>query len=274
MERHQKIILDISMLLIVLTLFNKQLISMMYHEIAGLILAALVLLHIAVNMKTALVMCKKFMKVSAAVKAGLVVDAFLLACFACLGASGVMISRTILTGISSSSMIFKSLHMFTAGLSVILLGVHIGLHMRHIRIPAATAVLISAAILCAGAYGVANSSEIRWLSMPFSAAAQSGGPGRMENRGEHASFSEGEQGHPQNGGSQNRQDTVQRPPKGGENRQMSLPITQRLQSVLMFAGMMLSCTVCTYWVVAVGKKKRSFAVKNVDGPYSGNFTNH
>lgn len=41
----------------------------------------------------------------------------------------------------------------------------------------------------------------------------------------------------------------------------------------MFAGMMLSCTVCTYWVVVMGKKKRPFAVKNVDGPYFGNFTN-
>ena len=94
------------MLLIALTLFNKQLVSMKYHEVAGLALVALMILHIAINTKIVTAMCKKFLKVPAAIKVGLVVDILLLVCFICLGTSGILISRTVLTEISSGNMMF------------------------------------------------------------------------------------------------------------------------------------------------------------------------
>ena len=166
--------LDILMLLVVLTLFNKQLISMKYHEVAGIVLLALMILHIAVNIRIAAAMCKKFLKVPAAIKVGLAVDILLLLCFAGLGISEVLISRTVLTGISSGNMIFKFLHMFTGGLSVILLGVHIGLHICHLHMPIIPTVIISAVILCIGAYGLTSTGEVRWLSMPFAARQYAG----------------------------------------------------------------------------------------------------
>lgn len=58
-----KMILDIIMLLITLTLFSKQFFGMMYHEVAGLVLIGAIIVHIVVNIKTALAMVKKFAKI-------------------------------------------------------------------------------------------------------------------------------------------------------------------------------------------------------------------
>lgn len=174
MKQRFKIALDVIMLLMMLTFFNKQLISMQYHEIAGLVCIALVIVHIVINLKTVTAMCKKFMKVPLAIKTGLIVDILLLLCFICIGVSGVLISRTILTGISSTNMIFKMLHMFAGGLSVILLGVHIGLHICRRPLPVPAAAIASAIILCLGIYGITSSSELRWLFMPFMTASQPG----------------------------------------------------------------------------------------------------
>ncbi|MBE5041269.1 DUF4405 domain-containing protein [Ructibacterium gallinarum] len=176
-KQNFKLALDIIMLLLSVTFFNKSLISLSYHEIAGLILIGIFVLHIVINLKAISVMCRKFVKVPAETKAGVVVDFLLILCFAWIGISGIMISKTILTGISSNHMVFKLGHMFAGGLSVVLLGVHIGLHICHRRFPAAAAVLLSAVILCGGVYGTVNSSQLRWLSIPFSAALSSGEEG-------------------------------------------------------------------------------------------------
>lgn len=61
---------------------------------------------------------------------GFVVDLLLIVCFLWIGGSGILCSHTIFTWISSQNVLFKLSHMFVGGLSVILLGIHIGLHMR------------------------------------------------------------------------------------------------------------------------------------------------
>ena len=93
MKRNFKIILDIIMLLASITLYSKQFISMNYHEIAGLVLIGLVIVHIVINIKTILAMTKKFMKVPLAIKVGLIVDILLIICFGWLGVSGIFISK-------------------------------------------------------------------------------------------------------------------------------------------------------------------------------------
>ena len=171
-----KLALDVIMLLLSVTFYSKNLISLSYHEIAGLILIGIFVLHIVINLKSISVMCRKFGKVPAETKAGVVVDFLLILCFAWIGISGIMISKTILTGISSNHMVFKLGHMFAGGLSVVLLGVHIGLHLGFRRFPAAVSVLLTAVVLCGGIYGAVNSSQLRWLSIPFSASQTAQGP--------------------------------------------------------------------------------------------------
>ena len=283
-----KLALDIIMLLLSVTFFNKSLISLSYHEIAGLILIGIFVLHIVINTKMISAMCKKFVKVPAEIKVGVVVDLLLILCFAWIGISGIMISKTILTGISSNHMVFKLGHMFAGGLSVVLLGVHIGLHICHRRFPAAAAVLLSAVILCGGVYGTVNSSQLRWLSIPFSAALSSGEEGgkrpaedrEIEKNAGSAEASAAEEGAGRDEGSAKRPDiesnsaeasaaeerTEEAPPEGRPSRDAAppeegasrpkggtVPLSQRLESVWMFLSMILSCAVVTYWIVRAKK---------------------
>lgn len=265
MKRKFKIALDFIMLLMTLTLFSKQFISMQYHEIAGLILIALIAVHIAVNIRTVKAMCKKFIRVPAAIKTGLVVDILLLICFAVLGISGILISHTVLTNISSDNIIFKMLHMFSGGLSVILLGVHIGLHICRRPMPVITAVIISAMVFCGGIYGAANSNVGRWLSMPFAVTSQQGGPraGSQHGFGNGQGNMKGEihengvmyREHNQNG---------QQGKPEGRNRQALTPL-QKLQNIIMFLGMILSCAMITYWISIPKKEKIAVKYAKIEG---------
>lgn len=277
MKRRFKIVLDILMLIMTITLFNKQLISMRYHEIAGILLIVLVTVHIVVNMKIAVAMCKKFMKVPLNIKVGLIVDILLLLCFVCLGVSGILISKTILTEISSTNMFFKLLHMFAGGLSVILLGIHIGLHVCRKFLPIPFAVITSVIILCVGGYGLVNSSEIRWLSMPFSMTSQDsprsqegafhGGKPQSENKDDskdtNRKESENRSGNGNQEGKGNQRGNFDGQMKMRQQRgKASLSFFQKIQNITMFLGMILSFTVITYWIVFL-KKKVCYERKNV-----------
>ncbi len=248
MKKHFRIILDVLMLLLTLTLFSKQLISMQYHEIAGLILIALIIVHIVINIRTAKAMCKNFKKVPAAVKSGLVVDILLLFCFGLLGISGILISHTIFIGIASDNLFFKQSHMFSGGLSVILLGVHIGLHICRKPLPVIPAIIVSAAVLCGGIYGITNSSEARWLSIPFAASFQSEQP--LPNHEQMNNKENMQRQSPRNNGTPNGQGQQK-----GKNRQ-PLPLSQKLLNIIMFLGMILSCTMITYWIFVPKKTLR------------------
>lgn len=167
-----KIILDIILLCLTLTLFNKTLISMKYHEITGLIVIAIMLVHIGINIKTAKAMCVKFAKLPAALKACIIVDILLLITFLWFGISGVLCSKTILTGISSSNAFFKLYHMAAGAAALILLGIHIGLHICRCRFPKKLAIIITVIFVAAGAYSVVNSNFLRWASIPFTVSLQ------------------------------------------------------------------------------------------------------
>ena len=262
MQKKFKIILDIVMLLMMLTLFSKQFFGMMYHEIAGLILIAVVILHIAVNIKTAAAIAKKFAKISAEVKIGLIVDILLFICFVWLGISGILSSHTILTEISSENTIFKLTHMFAGGASVILLGVHIGLHICRKPIPIVTAIILSVVVFGFGIYGAVNSSMGRWLSIPYSMTAQL----KNSNNGyEHLSQDNSEKNSErvlENNSRKNgdRQEDARNGEKhssssDGRNREPLSP-AKKIQNIVMFLGMILSFTMITYWI-AVPKKKKT-----------------
>ena len=145
-KRSFKIILDVIMLLASITLFSKHFISMNYHEIAGLVLIGLVIVHIAINIKTIVALTKKFMKVPLSIKVGLVIDILLIISYGFIGISGLLISKTLLTNISSTNMIFKMLHMFVSALSIILLGIHMGLHFCRKEMPFKITIIVSVVV--------------------------------------------------------------------------------------------------------------------------------
>lgn len=254
LKRKFKTVLDVIMILMMLTFYNKRLISMNYHEVAGLILIALVIIHIVINGKMIAAMSKNFIKIPGTAKAGLIVDILLIICFVWLGISGIFSSHTILTQISSDNMIFKLGHMFAGGLSVILLGVHIGLHICRKPMPVTAAVVITLIALCGSIYGMANSSEGRWLTIPFTTMVQQNNQQGTTGRETAAAGGGNSQGGGEKTAQNNQQsENAQNAGKPGKNAQ-PLSWAQRFESVLMFLTMILLCAMITYWI-AVPKKK-------------------
>ena len=107
-------------------------------------------------------------------------------------------------------------------------------------------------------YGTVNSSEVRWLSSPLTFSSQSGGGSEHTSPDNDSDKTSGnkaranvqdethQSGEHQSGQSAN---------SGGKNRQ-PLPFPQKVQNIIMFLGMILSCTMITYWI-AVPKKKKT-----------------
>lgn len=238
------------MFLMIITFFQKNLICLQYHEIAGLVLIACVMLHIAINIKIISAMCKNFIKIPLETKVGVIIDVLLLICFAWIGISGVFISRTILTEISSSNVIFKLGHLFAGGLSVILLGIHIGLHVCRKPLPTIAAILISITVLCGGIYGMVNSNEVRWLTMPFTTVSQANGAevhGSIELSKQHNSNIQND--NSRNSGKQTQMQSRNGQGKHAGNKGLSsLSVMQKFENILMFLFMILSFAVITYWI--------------------------
>ena len=93
--------------------------------------------------------------------------------FVWMGISGVLISKTILTSISTTNGLMKLYHMCMGGLSVILLGIHIGLHICRKEMRTKVAVVLTSLAVAGGIYGISSSELVRWVGMPFRAATSS-----------------------------------------------------------------------------------------------------
>ena len=255
MKRKYKILLDIIMLLMTLTLFSKQFFGMKYHEIAGLVLVGIIFVHICINIKMVSAMCKNFIKIPIGLKTGLIVDILLLICFLWLGLSGVLISHTIFTGITTSNSFFKLSHMFAGGASVILLGIHIGLHICRSSMPLKIAVIITVAALCAGGFGAVNCDIGRWLSIPVTSVLQQD---RNESFSGQSRFKNNNNPKNQNSG---RNEKGGKNENGGRNIQ-SLSVSQKAENVIMFSGMIAACAMITYWIF--GKRNKIPCRKEIE----------
>ncbi len=271
MKHKIKILLDIIMLLAVLTLFNKKLISMKYHEVVGLILIAIIVIHIVLNIKTIFAMCKNFRKIPITLKVGVIVDILLIFCFSFIGISGILISHTVLTEISSQNILFKIGHIFAGGISVILLGIHIGLHICRRPMPKLAAIVISIITLCCGIYGVIYSDEIRFITMPFTTTSM-----RTNNIPDNENLHQVNDEFQKNAENQdlNNQENLLKDKginkrkgygngygklagqRGGKKKNIeSLSTIQKLENIFMFLGMIFTCAMITYWI-AVPKNKK------------------
>lgn len=253
-KRRFKIALDIIMLLLTITFFDKSLISLAYHEIAGLVLIGLLLVHIMLNIRIISALCKRFEIIPTEIKIGMAVDLLLIVCFVWIAVSGIMISRTILTSISSDQLIFKLGHMFAGGVSIILLGIHIGLHLCYRKFPIIASVLLSSVVLCGGVYGVMHSKQISWLSIPFSTVVSSDNP--RENKASHGDIKKDQDSglqedvsYPSNMIRKDKNDE-----RNNANLMLGTNISQKIADTCMYLSMILSWSVMTYWIVRMKRK--------------------
>lgn len=164
-----KIVLDIIMLVLLVLMFKKNVISMSFHEIGGLALIGLFVIHNFVNIKWIKAVFRSFFiaKLSGRTRTSAIINLFLAVVFILIGVSGVF----MLYGMAG---LWKTIHYFCAGISIILMGVHLGLHwgliknvfVKH-RVNKAVSTVLLIAVIVYGINGIVSTSFVRWLTMPF-----------------------------------------------------------------------------------------------------------
>jgi hypothetical protein len=175
-----KIIFDIIMLVLLVAVYCARPTGIPAHEYIGLAIYIFFIVHLAYNYKWIINVGKKFFDKSVGfrIKFAYVIDFLLLFSFVLIGISGIMISRIIFkVGIMP---LWRQLHTIVSAVSVILLGVHIGLHGKMIINAARNktkfpyiaikimALIVFVVIVFAGIYGEiknkAQASPMPWYS--------------------------------------------------------------------------------------------------------------
>lgn len=182
-KRILKLVLDTVMLILLVLMYKKQVISISFHEIGGLALIGLFIIHLLINAKWIGAVTKRLFSktISAHVRACYIVDALLLVAFLTVGITGVLISKVVFSLHVSGN--FKTLHYFASAVAVILMGVHLGLHADYIfgkllrKGAKKTGKIILAAVLALivafGAYSLFTTSFVSYLAAPIQAASLS-----------------------------------------------------------------------------------------------------
>ena len=172
-----KLVLDAVMLILLVLMYKKQVISLEFHEIGGLALIGLFVIHHLVNAKwIGAVTRRLFAKgTPGLVRARYIVDVLLLLAFLAIGVTGVLISKVVFSLHVAGN--FKTLHYFASVLAILLMGVHLGLHADFLfgkllrkdtnkAAKIALAVVLSA-LIAFGGYSLTTTSFLRYLAAPL-----------------------------------------------------------------------------------------------------------
>lgn len=182
-----RIVFDCVLIAICATLFSKNVISLMYHEVVGLVLLILFIVHVVFNRKWVSRVFSGKMKTGKS-KVALVVNALLVLSWICVMVTGVLVSKKLFPFQISS---LNPLHFFSAALALVMTGIHFGLHWNYfwgwmgkrIRLPKVVAVILCVVILVFGGYRVVTSSFGRWIAAPLTTREEHGKSGERQTIG-------------------------------------------------------------------------------------------
>ncbi|MEZ4626668.1 MAG: DUF4405 domain-containing protein [Eubacteriales bacterium] len=152
---------------------------MAFHEVGGLALIGLFVIHHLVNGRWIAATRKLFSKTTPGmVRARYIVDVLLLIAFLAVGVTGVLINKTLFTVHAAGNA--KTLHYFSAALAVLLMGVHLGLHADYIfgkvfrrganRVAKIAVGAVLAAMIAFGGYSLATTQFVSFLTAPVRTA--------------------------------------------------------------------------------------------------------
>jgi len=183
--RALKLVLDAVMLILLVLMYRKQVISLQFHEIGGLALIGLFLIHNLINGRWITATTRKlFAKgTPGMVRARYIVDALLLVAFLAVGITGVLINKTLFTLHVGGNA--KTLHYFASAVAIILMGVHLGLHADYIfgklfkkganKIAKIATAALLAAMVAFGGYSLVTTQFVSFLAAPLQAGQLSHG---------------------------------------------------------------------------------------------------
>lgn len=124
-----KILIDVLLFIFTILLFDIELIGNLNHEILGIAISILILIHIILNFKWIKQVTKNFKKVNSKTKVMYVVDVFTMLIY--LGAiiCGIMISDKIFNFHMGSNLYMMLSHLIFGRLAIIIMFVHLGMHL-------------------------------------------------------------------------------------------------------------------------------------------------
>ena len=195
-----KFVLDFGMILVLVLMYNKRSINMTFHELGGLILIGVMLIHVAMNYRWVIGITKKLFSRALPVKTriGYAINALLLITFLLIGMSGIFISKTLFH-LNVGGGQWKTIHYTASAIALILIGIHLGLHRQFLgtilgkllpvpqKMRQMLGIILSVVIIGFGCYSMVTTSFSRWMLLPFTAAQMEGGPNKEFGDNDHNS---------------------------------------------------------------------------------------
>ena len=178
-NRALKLTLDALMLVLLALMYKTRVISLSFHEIGGLALIGLFVIHHLLNARWIVSAMRRLFATGTPgmVRARFIVDALLLVSFVTVGVTGVLINKTLLAIRVVGNA--KTLHYFASAVSILLMGVHLGLHAGYLfgkafraganRIAKSATALVLAAMIVFGGFSLATTQFVSFLSAPMQA---------------------------------------------------------------------------------------------------------
>lgn len=202
-----RLVLDFVLMLLLITIFGKNAVNLMYHEVVGLVLLGLILAHLIANRKWIAAAFRSFRGKTARQKLLFAVNLLLIFFWLSCIVLGILVSKKIFHFNLPGSLIPR--HFFTAALALLFTGLHIGLNWRsvcrriapRVRVPKAVTALILAVLLVGGGISFAVSDFGSWIAAPFqtSASMQHAGPPARSAHGHAQGRQGGHHGEPFSG---------------------------------------------------------------------------
>lgn len=117
------------MTLLFILMFKKNVFGLAFHEIAGLAVLGMFVLHKVLNLKWIASVSKNLFNkdLSTRVKIGYLVDVLLLIAMTLIALSGFFISK-IVFNINDDNHMWKAIHYMSSDIGLALVGIHVGLH--------------------------------------------------------------------------------------------------------------------------------------------------
>jgi len=185
-KRFLRITIDIAILLLTPLLYNSRVLSLAFHEIAGLAALALVGVHLILNWKWVTGVVTRWLQRCLPFKTRLtyILDMVLVGTFLFSGVSGLFISRVLISGLRNPFL--RNAHIFSAALALCLFGLHFGLHVNALagvfkrlwplspRTRKILGLLVTVAIVVLGIASILTSPFLNWLTLPWNGATGTG----------------------------------------------------------------------------------------------------
>ena len=173
----KKIMLDIVMILVIASIYSKNVISLMYHEVMGLVLLMLFVIHVVFNRSFISRVTPGIFsdETTRKVKLHWILDILLIISWSAVGVTGILISKKLFSFRINALIPW---HFFSAAVSLALTGIHIGFHWNYLRnwihrcfpgtlcIKKTMKVLIAASVLY-GCFSLVTGSVGTWTAAPF-----------------------------------------------------------------------------------------------------------